>query len=84
MGFWRVLYRCGRTIGNLTVGDFPVTGVPLFLFGFLVSSLEIDGKAQRRWLGTSQCDSERIMVLKTTTLRAYEGNSSELIPPGPR
>ena len=24
------LYRCGRTIGHLTVGDFAVMGVPLF------------------------------------------------------
>ena len=32
------LYRCGRTIGHLTVGDFAVMGVPLFLFAFLVSS----------------------------------------------
>ena len=32
------MYRCGRTIGHLTVGDFTVTGVPFFLFAFLVSS----------------------------------------------
>ena len=32
------LYRCGRTIGHLTVGDFAVMGVPLFLFAFLVRS----------------------------------------------
>ena len=33
-----VLYRCGRTIGHVTGGDFAVMGVPLFLFAFLVSS----------------------------------------------
>ena len=45
---------CGRTIGHLTVGEFTVTGVvPLFLFAFLVSSWEMDWKAERRWLGTS-------------------------------
>ena len=33
-----ILYHCGRIIGHLTVGDFPMTGVPLFLFAFLVSS----------------------------------------------
>ena len=32
------LYRCGRDIGNLTVEDFNVTGVPLFMFAFLVRS----------------------------------------------
>ena len=32
------VHRDGRTIGLLTVGDFTVTGVPLFLFAFLVSS----------------------------------------------
>ena len=33
-----MLYRCGRTVGHLTVGDFGATRVPLFLFAFLVSS----------------------------------------------
>ena len=33
-----VVYRCDRTIGHLTVGDFTVTGVLLFLFALLVSS----------------------------------------------
>ena len=84
MGFWRVLYRCGRTIRQLTVGEFTVTGVPLFLFAFLVNSWEMDGKAECRWLGTSPCDNERIVALRTNALRAYEGKSSELIPPGPQ
>ena len=38
---WGIKYqldRCGRTIGHLTVGEFTVTGVPFFLFAFLVSS----------------------------------------------
>ena len=38
------LYRCGRTIGHLTVGDFAVTGVPLLLFSFLLTSREMNGK----------------------------------------
>ena len=84
MGFWRVLYRCARTIGHLTVGEFTVTGVPLFLFAFLVSSWEMDGKAECRLLGTSPCENERTIALRKNALRAYEGKSSELIPPGPR
>ena len=38
---WRLnksVYRYGRTVGHLTVGEFTGTGVPLFLFAFLVSS----------------------------------------------
>ena len=84
MGFWRVLYRCGRTIGHLTVREFTVTGVPLFMFACLVSSWEMDGKAERRGLATSACDNERAIALSKNALRAYEGKSSELIPPGPR
>ena len=83
MGFWRVLYRCGRTIGHLTVGEFTVTGVPLFVFAFLVSSWGMDGNAERRWLGTFPCDNERNIALRKNALRAYEVKSSELIPPGP-
>ena len=44
----------------------------------------MDGKAERRWLGTSPCDNERAIALRTNALGAYEGKSSELIPPGPR
>ena len=44
----------------------------------------MDGKAERRWLGTSPCDNERTIALRTNALRAYEGKSSELIRPGPR
>ena len=44
----------------------------------------MDGKAERRWLGTSPCDNERTIALRTNVLRAYEGKPSELIPPGPR
>ena len=69
---------------ELTVGDFDVTGVPLFLFAFLASSWEMDAKAKGRWLGTSPCDNEITIALRTNALRAYEGKSSELIPPGPR
>ena len=60
-----------------------MTVVPLFLFAFLVSSPEMDGKAERR-LGTSPCDNEVTIALRTNALRAYEGKSSELIPPDPR
>ena len=77
-------YRCARAVGNLTVGEFTVTGVPLFLFAFLVSSWEMDGKTERRWLGTSPCDNERTIALRKNALRAYERKSSELILPGPR
>ena len=83
MGFWRVLHRCGRTIGHLTVREFTVTGVPIFLFAFLVSCWEMDEKAERRWLGTSPFDNEGTISLRKIA-RAYEGKSSELIPPGPR
>ena len=82
--FYVVMNRCDRTIGHLTVGEFTVTRVPLFLFAFLVSSRDMDGKAERRWLGTSPCDNERTIALRENALRAYEGKSSELIPPGPR
>ena len=44
----------------------------------------MDGKAERRWLGTSPCDNERTIALGENALRAYEGKSSELIPQGPR
>ena len=84
MGYWRVLYRNGPTIGHLTVGEYYVMGVSLFLFAFIVSSLEMGWKAEGRWRGTSPCDSERIIALRTCALRVYEGKSSELIPPGPR
>ena len=40
-----MLYRCGRTVGHLRVGEFTVTGIPLFMFAFLVSSWQMDGKA---------------------------------------
>jgi len=44
----------------------------------------MDGKAEGRWLRTSPCDNERVIVLNTYVLRAYGGKSSERIPPGPR
>ena len=66
------VYRCDHAIGHLTVGEFTVTGVPLFLFAFLLSSWEMDGKAERRWLGTSPCDDERTIALSKNALRAYE------------
>ena len=42
----------------------------------------MDGKAERRRLGTSPCDNEITIALRTYVLRAYEEKSSELIPPG--
>ena len=59
-------------------------GVPIILFAFLVSSWKMNGKAEGRWLGTSPCDNEIIIALRTNALRAYERKSSELISPGPR
>ena len=56
----------------------------IFLLAFLVSSSEMDGKAEDRWLGTSPCDNKRTIPLRTNELPAYEGKSSELIPLGPR
>ena len=44
----------------------------------------MDGKAERRWLDTPPCDNERTIALRKNALGAYEENSSELIPPGPR
>ena len=78
------LYRCGCNIVHLTVGDFAVTRVPLFLFAFLVSSRDMYGQAEGRWLGTSTCDNEIIIALRTNAFLAYEGKPSALIPPGPR
>ena len=69
---------------HLTVGGFTMTGVPLFLFALPVSSWKMNRKAEGRWLGTSLCDNERTIALRKNALRAYEGKSSELIPPGPR
>ena len=68
------MYRCGSTIGHLTVEDFAVTGVPIFLFAFLVGSLEMDGKAERRWLGTSPCDNERTIALRKNALEPTRGS----------
>ena len=75
---------CGRTIGHLTVGDFAVTGVQLFLFAFLLSTREMDGKAEGRWLATSPCIYKISITRRTNAIRAYEEKSSELTPPGPR
>ena len=43
----------------------------------------MDGKAERRWLGTYSCDNERTIAWRTNALRAYKGMSSELIPTRP-
>ena len=40
---------------------FAVTEVQLFLFAFLVSTREMDGKAEGRWLGTSPCVNEVLL-----------------------
>ena len=44
----------------------------------------MDGKVEGRWLGTCPCDIGITIALRTNALRAYEGASSELIPPAPR
>ena len=44
----------------------------------------MNGKAECRRLGTSPCDNDIHIALRTNVLLAYEGKSSELIPPGPR
>ena len=74
MGSWRVLNRCGRTIGHLTVGVFAVTGVLLLLFAFLVSSWEMDGKAEGRWLRTSPCDNEKLFQWGQTHSEPTDGS----------
>ena len=51
VGISRVLYRCGRIIGHVTVRDFAVTGVPLFVFAFLVARLRY-GEEGRRPMST--------------------------------
>ena len=61
-----------------------MTGVPLFLCASLVSSREMDGKAEGRWLGASFSNREGTIALRTNALRAYEGTSAEVIPPDPR
>ena len=50
----------------------------------LLRSWDTNGKVHGRWHVTSPCDDERTIALWTNALRAYEGKSSELIPPGPR
>ena len=54
-------------------------------FSVCVSSELLIDERGGRWLGTSPCDNERnTIALRTNALRAYEGKSSELIPPGAR
>ena len=49
-----------------------------------MSSSNMNGKAEGRWLDTSPCDNERTISLRKSAVRSYQGKSSELIPPGPR
>ena len=49
-----------------------------------MGSRDTNGKVHGRWHGTSPCDTKLTIVLWTHALQAYEGKSSELIPPGPR
>ena len=44
----------------------------------------MDGKTESRWVRTSPWDSVITIALKTDGFKAYEGMSSELVPPGPR
>ena len=82
--FWRCCTAVVVTLGIWRLEILLWRRVPLFLFQFLATSWEMDGKAEGRWLGPSPCDNERTIALRKTALRAYEGKSSELIPPGPR
>ena len=90
MGFWRVLYRCGRIIGHFTRHN---------LVGYIISarftvnigvscehliSWDSNEKVHRRWRGTSTYGNKRNFALWTNALRAYEGESLELIPTSPR
>ena len=90
MSFWRVLYRCGRVIGHFIVhrmvgyilpgSSTIIIGVPCELSRFC----DTNGKVHDRWHVNFPSDNERTIALWTNTLRAYEGKSLELIPPGPR
>ena len=55
-------------------------------FSVCVSSeLLRDGREGRRPMAWhSTCDNKRSIALRANALRAYKGESSELIPPGPR
>ena len=84
----RHVCRCDRIIGHVTAHrmvGYILSGSFIVTFGVsfeLLRSWGTNGKVHDRWHGTSPCDSERTIALWTNALRAYEGRSSELIPPG--
>ena len=87
------MYRCGRIIGHFTlhtmVGCILSRSSIVFIGVFceLLPAFEIlkyDREGPYgQWPVPSLCDNERTIPLWTNALRAHEGKSSELIPPGP-
>ena len=83
----KYLYRCSCIIGHLPYIkrlDTFCRGVPTLLLAFLVGSFDTNGNILGRWHGPFPRDNEQIVASWTNALRAYEGKSSELAPPGPR
>ena len=79
--------RCGRIIGHITLHRMVgciLSGSSTVTVGVSCELLRYEREVHGRWHGTSPCDNERTIALWTNALRAYEGKSSELIPPGPR
>ena len=78
--------RCRHIIGHLTVGEITCDGSSTFSVCVSVELLLLrDGReGEGRWLVTSPCDNKGTIALRENALRAFEGKSSELIPPGPR
>ena len=69
-----------------TMVGYILSGSSLVIIGVsceLLRSCDTNGKVHGRWHVTSPCDNERTIASWTNALRAYEGKSSELIPPGP-
>ena len=86
------VYRCGRVIGHFTfqrmVGWIHFVRECNCHYWRFLGALEIlRYEREGPWPMACHfpCDDERtIALLWTNALRAYEGKSSELIPPGPR
>ena len=70
-----------RMVGYVLLGSSTVIiGVSCEL----LRCCDTNGEVHGRWHDTSPCGNERTTALWTNALRAYEGKSSELIPPGPQ
>ena len=74
-------FYLNRMVGYILSGSSIVI---IGVFCELLRSSHTNGKVHGRWHGASPCDNERTIALWTNALRAYEGKSSGLIPPGPR